>query len=72
MQFIYLIEFNLPYQSRESRQGYSHQIVSITTLAMPLRREMIESQAQVNGNRADSPNGVYPTEDLDAVIVGAG
>ena len=35
---------------------------------------MSEGHAMVNGhsNRADSPNGVYPDETLDAVIVGAG
>ena len=35
---------------------------------------MSESHAVANGHgaRADSPNGVYPTEELDAVIVGAG
>ena len=35
---------------------------------------MSESHAVANGHgdRADSPNGVYPTETLDAIIVGAG
>lgn len=35
---------------------------------------MSESHPVANGrgDRADSPNGVYPTEKLDAVIVGAG
>lgn len=35
---------------------------------------MSEAQPVTNGHgdRADSPNGVYPEEELDAVIVGAG
>ena len=39
-----------------------------------MQRDMGESHAVVNGHgdRADSPNGVYPTETLDAVVVGAG
>ena len=39
-----------------------------------MQRDMGESHAVVNGpgDRADSPNGVYPTETLDAVVVGAG
>jgi NADH dehydrogenase FAD-containing subunit len=39
-----------------------------------MQRDMSESTARANGqnDRADSPNGVYPTETLDAVIVGAG
>lgn len=40
----------------------------------PMRRDMSEAHGMVNGydNRTDSPNGVYPTETLDAVVVGAG
>jgi hypothetical protein len=37
-----------------------------------MQRDMSESTARVNGDRADSPNGIQPTETLDAVIVGAG
>jgi hypothetical protein len=39
-----------------------------------MQRDMSESHPVANGYgaRADSPNGVYPTETLDAVIVGAG
>ena len=39
-----------------------------------MQRDMSESYARANGygDRADSPNGVYPTETLDAVVVGAG
>ena len=39
-----------------------------------MQRDMSESHPVANGHgaRADSPNGVYPTETLDAVIVGAG
>lgn len=39
-----------------------------------MQRDMSEAYAQVNGHsdRADSPNGVYPTETLDVVVVGAG
>ena len=35
---------------------------------------MADDRATVNGHndRADSPNGIYPSEDLDAVIIGAG
>ena len=40
-----------------------------------MQRDMAEHHAQANDHtedRADSPNGVYPTETLDAVIVRAG
>lgn len=39
-----------------------------------MRRDMAENRHRVSGHadRADSPNGICPTETLDAVIVGAG
>lgn len=39
-----------------------------------MRRDMADARDYVkdNADRADSPNGIYPVETLDAVVVGAG